>query len=151
VPMRRYIHRCGEPKPLLRSLSYLLPLHLLCSLAMGWAEPRLPLLPRALRTLLLLMPCHLSMPLPRLPSMPQDRCPSCPSQHAGAIATAEPKRGLGAAVAVSAAMNYQSRGCVHLRTHLFLLYGRCASGGLETTRSAWPWWAVPVVTTDVRG
>jgi hypothetical protein len=64
---------------------------------------------------------------------------------------AEPKRELGAAAAVSAARNYQSRGCVHLRTRLFLLYDRRASDGPETAGAARPWWAVPVVTADVRG
>jgi hypothetical protein len=64
---------------------------------------------------------------------------------------AEPKHDLGAAAAVSAALNYQSHDCVHLRTRLFLLYGRRALGGPKTAGAAQPWWAVPVVTTDVRG
>jgi hypothetical protein len=136
---------------LLRSLSYSLPLHLLRLLAMGRAEPGLSLLPRALRTLLLPMSRHLSMPLPWPPSMPQHRYPSRPSQHVDAVAMVEPKRELGAAAAISADLNYQSRGHIHLRTCLFLLYGRRASGGPETAGAARPWWAVPVVTADVRG
>jgi hypothetical protein len=91
---------------LLRSLSHSLPLHLLCSLAMGRAKPRLP--PRALCTLLLPMSRHLSMPLPRPPSMPQYRCHGRPSQHTLAVSMAEPKRELGAATVVSAALNYQA-------------------------------------------
>jgi hypothetical protein len=85
---------------------------------MGRAEPELPLLPWALRTLLLPMPRHLSMPLSRPPSMPQHRCHGRPSQHTLAVAMAEPKRELGAATAVSTALNYQAAVAYPLRLPL---------------------------------
>jgi hypothetical protein len=117
---------------------------------MGRAEPELPLLPWALRTLLLPMPRHLSMPLSRPPSMPQHRCHGRPSQHTLAVAMAEPKRELGAATAVSTALNYQAAVAYPLRLPLPRLRP-ARLGWAGACQSSRPWGgAVPVVATDVR-